>query len=125
MGGVSTGNARCGRELRAERSLAEVRLRLDEPADRAEREPVFTPPGRPGAASFERDRDVEREELVGCELACERVPRRDSPPDVMAYLLPKLSNGRIHRVETQSLSPRQHQLCRRSQPLQRQFRQGY
>jgi len=124
MGGVSTGNARCVRGLLAVRSLADERLRLDELAVRAEREPVFTPPGRPGAAPFERDRDVDRGELVGCELACERVPRRDSPPDVMAYLLPKLSNGRIHRVETPSLSPRQHLLCQRSQPLQQRFRQG-
>ncbi|MEY4632950.1 MAG: hypothetical protein RLZ18_322 [Actinomycetota bacterium] len=125
MGGVSTGNARCDRGLRAERSLVEVRLRLDELADRAEREPVFTPPGRPGAAPFERDRDVERDELVGCELACERVPRRDSPPDVMAYLLPKLSNGRIHQAETRSLSPHPHQPCLRLQRLLQQFRQEY
>lgn len=125
MGGVSTGNARCVRERLVDRSLCEVRVRLDELLDRAEREAVFTPPGRPGAAPFVRGRDVEREELVGCEFACERVPRRDSPPDVMAYLLPKLSNGRIHRVETQSGSPHRHQLCRRSLQLQQQRLQEY
>lgn len=101
--------------------LLDVRLRREELSVRAEREDVFTPPGRPGAAFFARGRD----EPVGSELACERVPLRDSPTDVMAYLLPKLSNGRIHREETRSLSQHRRPLCPLLQQLQLRYRQEY
>jgi hypothetical protein len=125
--GVFTGNARCNRADDDFNVRADGPLRLvdDERVAPAERDPVFTPPVRPGAALFERGRAAERDVLRESDVACERVPRRDPLVAVMAYLLPKLSNGRIHREETRSLSQHRRPLCPLLQQLLLRYRQEY
>lgn len=118
MGEVSAGSARCDR-VRVEEAVR------DAPA---ERDPVFTLPVRPGAAVFVREREVGRDEDGDEPLpfgdACERVPRRDPSLAVMAYLLPKLSNGRIRQELFPSLSRHRHLPCPPWRQLQLPPKQG-